>query len=130
MLTPSVKFLWEADRIVLEHLRNNVPVEKLYHDTAQKGLFNSNIHLSILLFTSIDEIIIIIIIVLSKTQGHTYQNIPVLKHYLLHCKGGVCKILKFNNCDKRNKTILKKTQVMLTYIPFSYFSLVSQVTFI
>ena len=37
MLTPWVKFLWEAYRNVLELLRNNVRVEKLYHDTAQQG---------------------------------------------------------------------------------------------
>lgn len=71
MLTPWVKFLWEAYRNVLELLRNNVRVEKLYHDTAQQGLFNSNIDLSILPFTSIDEIIIFITVI-SKTQGHTH----------------------------------------------------------
>lgn len=43
MLTPWVKFLWEAYRNVLELLRNNVRVEKLYHDTAQQGLFDSNL---------------------------------------------------------------------------------------
>ena len=37
MLTPWVKFLWEAYRNVLELLRNNARVEKLYHDTAQQG---------------------------------------------------------------------------------------------
>ncbi|XP_074614008.1 eukaryotic translation initiation factor 3 subunit A-like [Acropora palmata] len=37
MLTPWVKFLWEAYRNVLELLRNNVRVEKLYHDTAQQA---------------------------------------------------------------------------------------------
>lgn len=36
-LTPWVKFLWEAYRNVLELLRNNIRVEKLYHDTAQQG---------------------------------------------------------------------------------------------
>ena len=38
MLTPWVKFLWEAYRNVLELLRNNSRVEKLYHDTAQQGM--------------------------------------------------------------------------------------------
>lgn len=37
MLTPWVKFLWEAYRNVLELLRNNARVEKLYHDTAQQA---------------------------------------------------------------------------------------------
>nr|A7SK48.2 RecName: Full=Eukaryotic translation initiation factor 3 subunit A; Short=eIF3a; AltName: Full=Eukaryotic translation initiation factor 3 subunit 10 [Nematostella vectensis] len=36
-LTPWVKFLWEAYRNVLELLRNNVRVEKLYHETAQQA---------------------------------------------------------------------------------------------
>lgn len=35
MVTPWVKFLWEAYRNVLELLRNNARVEKLYHETAQ-----------------------------------------------------------------------------------------------
>ena len=35
LLTPWVKFLWEAYRNVLELLRNNNRVERLYHDTAQ-----------------------------------------------------------------------------------------------
>ena len=37
MLTPWVKFLWEAYRNTLELLRNNARVEKLYHDTAKQG---------------------------------------------------------------------------------------------
>ena len=37
MLTPWLKFLWEAYRNVLELLRNNIRVEKLYHETAQQG---------------------------------------------------------------------------------------------
>ena len=38
MVTPWVKFLWEAYRNVLELLRNNARVEKLYHETAQLGM--------------------------------------------------------------------------------------------
>lgn len=37
LLTPWVKFLWEAYRNILELLRNNNRVEKLYHETAQSG---------------------------------------------------------------------------------------------
>lgn len=37
LLTPWVKFLWEAYRNVLELLRNNNRVERLYHETAQSG---------------------------------------------------------------------------------------------
>ncbi|XP_047128907.1 eukaryotic translation initiation factor 3 subunit A isoform X1 [Hydra vulgaris] len=37
LLTPWVKFLWEAYRNVLELLRNNNRVEKLYHETAQNA---------------------------------------------------------------------------------------------
>jgi len=38
LLTPWVKFLWEAYRNVLELLRNNNRVERLYHETAQSGM--------------------------------------------------------------------------------------------
>ena len=38
MVTPWVKFLWEAYRNVLELLRNNARVEKLYHEVAQQGM--------------------------------------------------------------------------------------------
>ena len=43
MVTPWVKFLWEAYRNVLELLRNNARVEKLYHEVAQQGtdVYNS-----------------------------------------------------------------------------------------
>lgn len=37
LLTPWVKFLWEAYRNVLELLRNNNRVERLYHETAQSA---------------------------------------------------------------------------------------------
>ncbi|XP_028403278.1 eukaryotic translation initiation factor 3 subunit A-like [Dendronephthya gigantea] len=37
MVTPWVKFLWEAYRNVLELLRNNARVEKLYHEVAQQA---------------------------------------------------------------------------------------------
>lgn len=37
MLTPWVKFLWEAYRNVLDLLRNNNKVERLYQDTAQQA---------------------------------------------------------------------------------------------
>ena len=37
LLTPWVKFLWEAYRNILELLRNNNRVERLYHETAQSG---------------------------------------------------------------------------------------------
>lgn len=40
--------------------------------------------IAILPLTGIDEIIIIT--VLSKIQGHTHQNIPVVKHCLLFAK--------------------------------------------
>lgn len=39
LLTPWVKFLWEAYRNVLELLRNNNRVERLYHETAQSGKY-------------------------------------------------------------------------------------------
>ena len=38
LLTPWVKFLWEAYRNVLDLLRNNNKVERLYQDTAQQGI--------------------------------------------------------------------------------------------
>lgn len=37
LLTPWVKFLWEAYRTVLDILRNNNKLEILYHDTAQEA---------------------------------------------------------------------------------------------
>jgi len=37
LLTPWVKFLWEAYRNILELLRNNNRVERLYHETAQSA---------------------------------------------------------------------------------------------
>lgn len=40
LLTPWVKFLWEAYRNVLELLRNNNRVEKLYQETAKSGKSN------------------------------------------------------------------------------------------
>jgi len=37
ILTPWLKFLWESYRQCLDLLRNNVTVEKLYHEVAQNG---------------------------------------------------------------------------------------------
>ena len=37
LLTPWVKFLWEAYRSVLDLLRNNAKVEKIYHEVAKEG---------------------------------------------------------------------------------------------
>ena len=37
VLTPWVKFLWEVYRHVLDILKNNNKVEKLYQDMAQLG---------------------------------------------------------------------------------------------
>ena len=37
MLTPWVKYLWESYRQVLDLLRNNCRVEKLYHLVARRG---------------------------------------------------------------------------------------------
>ena len=39
VLTPWLKFLWESYRQVLDLLRNNTRVEKLYHTVARKGEF-------------------------------------------------------------------------------------------
>jgi len=38
ILTPWLKFLWESYRQCLDLLRNNVTVEKLYHEVAQNGI--------------------------------------------------------------------------------------------
>ena len=41
VLTPWVKFLWEVYRHVLDILKNNNKVEKLYQDMAQLGTCRS-----------------------------------------------------------------------------------------
>jgi len=41
ILTPWLKFLWESYRQCLDLLRNNVTVEKLYHEVAQNGEHSS-----------------------------------------------------------------------------------------
>ena len=37
IVTPSLKFLWETFRTVLEILRNNSKLEELYKDTASRA---------------------------------------------------------------------------------------------
>lgn len=103
MLTPWVKFLWEAYRNVLELLRNNVRVEKLYHDTAQQGLFDSNLTFDWYWWNNN--------YCFKQDTGSYTPKYTCSKTLPSFCKGGVCKILKFNNCDKRNKTIWRKTLV-------------------
>ena len=106
LLTPWVKFLWEAYRNVLELLRNNNRVEKLYQETAKSGKSNlivSSFIISwyyviyIFFFCSIREIVFIwwiIVYVLRKPFGYF-----LAKHFSNHLLGCETFGRAISKCD-------------------------------
>lgn len=102
LLTPWVKFLWEAYRNVLELLRNNNRVEKLYQETAKSGKSNLIVlyfpgTMLYLFFCSIREFVFIwsiIIYVLRKPLGYF-----LAKHFSNHLLGCETFGRAISKCD-------------------------------
>ena len=70
LLTPWVKFLWESFRNILELLKNNSLMERIYTDVAKRG---ASMHVHVHVHTTVHVHVVIYL----HVHVHTYSYIHV-----------------------------------------------------